>query len=60
MVKHIVTGGPILHDFVQYELHDEIDLTPEQAEQLLALGEIALVVKGTRKGKQDDGAGPQE
>lgn len=60
MVKHIVTGGPILHDFVRYELHDEIDLTPEQAEQLLALGEVAVIVKASRRAKQDDDAGSQE
>ena len=61
MAKYTVTGGPIEHDLQRYELGSEIDLSDDQAEQLLALGEIAVVVKASRKSKQTEGdEGSQE
>jgi hypothetical protein len=63
MVRHIVIGGPILHDTGLFEAGSEIDLPSDQAKQLLDLGEIAEIVaaKPGRKAKQTEGdEGPQE
>jgi hypothetical protein len=63
MVRFIVTGGPILHDTGVFDLGSEIDLTADQARQLLDLGDIAEIVaaKAGRKSRQTEGdEGTQE
>ena len=60
MAKHIVIGGPIEHNGKLYTVGDEIDLSGDNARQLLDLAEVLTLPEFKERQKADQKAAGEQ